>query len=60
MFSVLEAFARSEADLIVCAGGVSVGDRDYVKPALERLGMLELWRIALSNPASRLPSADPD
>jgi molybdopterin molybdotransferase len=35
------------ADVIVVAGGVSVGDRDYVKPALEQLGTLELWRVAM-------------
>jgi molybdopterin molybdotransferase len=32
-------------DAIVCSGGVSVGDRDFVKAALERLGTLELWRV---------------
>lgn len=35
------------ADVIVTAGGVSVGDRDYVKPALEKLGRLDLWRVAM-------------
>ncbi len=35
------------ADVIVTAGGVSVGDRDFVKPALETLGTLELWRVAM-------------
>ncbi|HLK59218.1 MAG TPA: gephyrin-like molybdotransferase Glp, partial [Chthonomonadaceae bacterium] len=35
------------ADVIVTAGGVSVGDRDFVKPALEKLGELELWRVAM-------------
>ncbi len=35
------------ADVILSAGGVSVGDRDYVKPALERLGKLEFWRVAM-------------
>lgn len=34
-------------DVILTAGGVSVGDRDYVKPALERLGRLDLWRVAM-------------
>ncbi|MCW3100216.1 MAG: molybdenum cofactor synthesis domain protein, partial [Chthonomonadaceae bacterium] len=29
------------------AGGVSVGDRDFVKPALEKLGRLDLWRVAM-------------
>lgn len=34
-------------DILVTAGGVSVGDRDYVKPVLEELGELELWRVAM-------------
>jgi len=29
------------------AGGVSVGDRDFVKPAVEKLGRLDLWRVAV-------------
>lgn len=35
------------ADVILTAGGVSVGDRDFVKPALEKLGRLDLWRVAM-------------
>lgn len=35
------------ADVIVSAGGVSVGDRDFVKPALEALGELTLWKVAV-------------
>ncbi len=35
------------ADVILTAGGVSVGDRDFVKPALERLGRLDFWRVAM-------------
>ncbi len=45
-----EAFrqcAEGGADVIVTAGGVSVGDRDFVKPVLEKLGRLEFWRIAM-------------
>ena len=38
---------QAGADVIVTAGGVSVGDRDFVKPALETLGTLELWRVAM-------------
>ncbi len=34
-------------DVILTAGGVSVGDRDYVKPAVEKLGVLSLWRVAI-------------
>jgi molybdopterin biosynthesis enzyme len=33
------------ADVIITSGGVSVGDRDYVKPALESIGSLDLWRV---------------
>lgn len=35
------------ADLILTSGGVSVGEEDHVKPAVERLGRLELWKIAV-------------
>ena len=35
------------ADVIVTSGGVSVGERDYVKPALEKLGSLDLWRVKM-------------
>jgi molybdopterin molybdotransferase len=37
----------AEADLILGSGGVSVGDEDYVKTAIERLGTLELWSVAI-------------
>lgn len=39
--------ASTQADLIITSGGVSVGDEDYVRVALERLGQLNLWRIAM-------------
>lgn len=39
--------AAIEADLILSSGGVSVGEEDYVKKALEDLGQLELWKIAV-------------
>ncbi len=33
-------------DIVILSGGVSVGDHDHVKPALQRLGMPpELWRV---------------
>ncbi len=41
------AFADNPVDVIVSAGGVSVGDHDYVKPALEKLGTMELWKVAM-------------
>ncbi|MEX0943683.1 MAG: gephyrin-like molybdotransferase Glp [Pseudomonadales bacterium] len=37
----------SQADCIVSSGGVSVGEEDHVKAALEKLGDLALWRIAI-------------
>ena len=37
----------SNHDLIVTSGGVSVGEEDYVKPAVEAEGRLDMWRIAI-------------
>jgi molybdopterin molybdotransferase len=44
-----EVLVRSsrECDLIVTSGGVSVGEADYVKPAVEAEGQLLMWRIAM-------------
>ena len=39
--------AAAECDLIVTSGGVSVGDADYVKPAVEAEGKLLMWPIAM-------------
>ncbi len=39
------ARAAAEADLIVTTGGVSVGEEDHVRAAVERLGHLDLWRL---------------
>jgi molybdopterin molybdotransferase len=39
--------ASKECDLIVTSGGVSVGEADYVKPAVEAEGELLMWRIAM-------------
>jgi molybdopterin molybdotransferase len=39
--------AASECDVVVTSGGVSVGDADYVKPAVEAEGQLLMWRIAM-------------
>jgi molybdopterin molybdotransferase len=35
------------ADLVLASGGVSVGEEDHVKPAVERLGSLDLWKVAV-------------
>jgi molybdopterin molybdotransferase len=41
------AAAAAEHDLIVTSGGVSTGDEDHVKPAIERLGSVHFWRLAI-------------
>jgi molybdopterin molybdotransferase len=43
------ALARgaAAADLVLATGGVSVGEEDHVKPAVERLGALDLWKLAI-------------
>jgi molybdopterin molybdotransferase len=45
----LQSFERARSyDVIVVAGGVSVGTKDLVKPTLQKLGAkLELWRVAV-------------
>jgi molybdopterin molybdotransferase len=39
--------AAKEADIIVTSGGVSVGEEDHVKPAVEAEGSLLMWKIAM-------------
>jgi len=39
--------AAASADLVITSGGVSVGEEDYVRIALEQLGDLSMWRIAM-------------
>ncbi|HOX89782.1 MAG TPA: molybdopterin molybdotransferase MoeA [Burkholderiaceae bacterium] len=39
--------AAAAADLVLSSGGVSVGEEDHVKPAVESLGRLALWQIAM-------------
>ncbi len=39
--------AATSADLVITSGGVSVGEEDYVRIALEKLGELSMWRIAM-------------
>ncbi len=39
--------AAVSADLVITSGGVSVGEEDYVRIALEQLGELSMWRIAM-------------
>jgi molybdopterin molybdotransferase len=41
------AAASADHDLIVTSGGVSTGEEDHVKSAIERLGSLHFWRLAI-------------
>ncbi|ELA8122258.1 bifunctional molybdopterin-guanine dinucleotide biosynthesis adaptor protein MobB/molybdopterin molybdotransferase MoeA [Vibrio parahaemolyticus] len=44
MIEVLEN-ASAQADVVMTSGGVSVGDADYIKLALDKLGQIDFWRI---------------
>ncbi|WP_337909930.1 bifunctional molybdopterin-guanine dinucleotide biosynthesis adaptor protein MobB/molybdopterin molybdotransferase MoeA [Vibrio cholerae] len=44
MMQVLEQAAK-QADVVITSGGVSVGDADFIKSALEKLGQIDFWRI---------------
>lgn len=41
------AAAAEGSDLVISSGGVSVGEEDHVKAAVESLGELMLWRLAI-------------
>lgn len=44
--AALQAAAQTH-DVIVTSGGVSVGEEDHIKPAVEHLGRLNLWQMAI-------------
>lgn len=39
--------ASQHHDLILTSGGVSVGEEDHIRPAVQALGALDLWQIAI-------------
>jgi len=39
--------AAQDHDVILTSGGVSVGEEDHIKPAVQALGSLDLWQIAI-------------
>lgn len=39
--------ATAQADVILTTGGVSVGEEDHLKPAVEQLGSLEMWKVKM-------------
>ena len=46
---ISEALANAAAthDLIITSGGVSVGEEDHVRQAVESLGSIDFWRLAI-------------
>lgn len=47
--AIEEAFisASNVADAVITSGGVSVGDADFVKETLEKLGRINFWKISM-------------
>ena len=39
--------ASEKCDLIITTGGVSVGEEDHVRDAVEALGQISLWKVAI-------------
>nr|VFK12276.1 MAG: molybdopterin molybdotransferase [Candidatus Kentron sp. LPFa]VFK24298.1 MAG: molybdopterin molybdotransferase [Candidatus Kentron sp. LPFa] len=39
--------AARQSDVVITSGGVSVGDEDHIKRAVESIGQLDLWRVAV-------------
>ncbi len=39
--------AAKLADVVVTTGGVSVGEEDHIKPAIEQLGSLDMWKVKM-------------
>src|SRR6266403_747677 len=39
--------AAEQADLVISCGGVSVGEADYVRAAVQAEGAIDLWQIAM-------------
>ncbi len=39
--------AAGAADVVITSGGVSVGEEDHVKNAVERQGRVEMWKVAM-------------
>ncbi len=39
--------AQSQADLVITSGGVSVGEADFTKTVLEKVGSVNFWKLAI-------------
>jgi molybdopterin molybdotransferase len=45
--AALQQAVAAGADVIISSGGVSVGEEDHVKAAVESLGRIDLWKVAI-------------
>ena len=45
--SAIDLARAQAADLLLCSGGVSVGDADLVRQVVQRNGEIDFWRIAI-------------
>ncbi len=41
------AIAAANADVLITSGGVSVGEADYIKQILAKLGQVDFWKVAI-------------
>lgn len=39
--------AQAQADLVITSGGVSVGEADFTKEVLEKIGQINFWKLAI-------------
>lgn len=39
--------AQKQADLVITSGGVSVGEADFTKTVLEKIGKINFWKLAI-------------
>lgn len=39
--------AQQQADLVITSGGVSVGEADFTKTVLEKIGQVNFWKLAI-------------
>lgn len=42
---ILDAAVDSGIDILLTSGGVSMGDRDFVKPCLEKRGIIHFEKV---------------
>ena len=47
--ATLDALQRASAvaDVVITSGGVSVGEEDHVKAAVEKIGQIDMWKVSM-------------